>query len=113
MLLPAEFKVWLSSKPTDMRKAINGLSNIVVDKFNTNPQTGELFIFYNRKKDLIKILYWHYNGFCLFNKRLEKSSFKIPSKLSKTIIISKNQLGRLIEGLHFINKGDDNYDIFC
>lgn len=112
MLLPSDFKVWLSSEPTDMRKAINGLSNLVVSKLDSNPQNGELFIFYNRKRDLVKILYWHYNGFCLLAKRLEKSSFKIPLKLNNHISISKQQLSRLVEGLHFVNKAENTYDIY-
>ena len=112
MFLPHDFKVWLSSEPADMRKSINGLSFLVVENLKGNPQTGELFIFYNRKKDLIKVLYWHYNGFCLFHKRLEKSAFKIPRDLEGPLSLTEQQLSRLIEGLHFINKGENKYDIF-
>lgn len=112
MFLPGQFKIWLSREPSDMRKAINGLSLLVVQNFNKNPQDGDLFIFYNRKKDRVKILYWHYNGFALFHKRLEKHSFKIPQDSNCPDEITQQQLARLIEGLHFVNKSENKYDIF-
>ena len=112
MFLPTDFKVWLSHEPSDMRKAINGLSVLVAQNFSKNPQEGDLFVFYNRKRDLIKILYWHYNGFILLNKRLEQHAFKIPTDLSSISEITQQQLVRLIEGLHFVNKSENKYDIF-
>jgi transposase len=112
MILPSTFKVWLNCESTDMRKAINGLSFLVLEKFKNNPQNGDLFIFYNRKRILIKILYWHYNGFCLLQKRLEKSSFKIPMNLDDSITITEKQFFRLIEGLHFVNQSKEKYDVF-
>jgi transposase len=112
MILPNGFKIWLSNTPTDMRKAINGLSLLVVEQFNNSPQTGELFVFYNRRRDRIKILYWHYNGFCIFHKRLEKASFKIPDKLETAMTLTEHQINRLIEGLHFSNDLKNSYDVF-
>lgn len=104
MLFPDKFNIWLNREPTDMRKAIQGLSLLVVDNFKTSLQTGDMFIFYNKRKDKIKIIYWHYNGFCLLQKSLDKSAFKIPDDLDKDFCISKNQLLRLFDGLYFINK---------
>jgi transposase len=112
MILPGEFRVWLYKDVTDMRKAINGLSQIVVEHFETNLQDGDLYIFYNKARDRIKVLYWHYNGFCLLHKRLEEGRFKIPSKLGDNLLMNKKQMYRLLEGLHFIQKGDKVYDTF-
>lgn len=103
MLWDKDVKIWLYCQITDMRKSYNGLSQLVLDELRRSPDSGELFIFFNRVKDKVKILYWHYNGFCLLQKRLEKDSFKIPKDLNKSITLSSQQLYRLLEGLHFTN----------
>lgn len=112
MLLPSDFKVWVYKESTDMRKAINGLSQLVVEQFSANPQSGALYVFHNRAKDKLKILYWHYNGFCLLHKRLESGRFKFPTTSSEHLELSANQLYRLLEGLHFVNKSENEYDVF-
>lgn len=96
-----------------MRKAINGLSQYVVENFDINPQNGDLFIFYNRKKDRIKILYWHFNGFCCLQKRLEKGQFKIPEKIGDDkITLASHQLKALFEGLHFMTDKSFRFEVF-
>ena len=57
--------VHLSTEPVDMRKSINGLSALVADQLGLNPLNGQMFVFYNRCRDKIKILYWEPNGFCV------------------------------------------------
>lgn len=74
--LGAETKVYLAPGNTDMRKAINGLSITVQGILDLDPFSGHLFVFCNRAKTIIKILYWDRNGFCLWQKRLEKHKFK-------------------------------------
>jgi len=70
--------VHLATQAVDMRKSINGLSVLVTDQLALNPLNGQMFVFYNRHRDKIKILYWDKNGFCLWYKRLEKHRFHIP-----------------------------------
>jgi len=60
---------------TDMRKAVNGLSMLVADYLDLDVFTGNFFVFCNRARTIIKILYWERNGFCLWQKRLEKHRF--------------------------------------
>ena len=92
--------IYLSNKPTDMRKSIDGLSCLVLDSFNQNPHSENLYIFFNKSQDKIKILYWDRNGFTLHYKRLEKGKFKV--KLDKNIAkITENQLNWLLAGLDF------------
>jgi len=67
--------VHLATEPVDMRKSINGLSVLVADHLELSPLSGSLFVFYNKARDKIKILYWDRNGFCLWYKRLEKHRF--------------------------------------
>ena len=60
---------------TDMRKAINGLSIIATEQMEKDPLSGALFLFCNRYRRIMKALYWDRNGFCLWQKKLEKHRF--------------------------------------
>jgi len=76
MMLPREPKrVFLAVGSTDMRKSINGLSILVEQAMDLDPFNGDLFVFCNRRRNMIKILYWDHNGFALWHKRLEKHLF--------------------------------------
>ena len=66
------------------RQSINGLSVLVANNLELSPLSGSLFVFYNKARDKIKILYWDRNGFCLWYKRLEKHRFHIPAHISET-----------------------------
>ena len=96
MLFNPNINVWLYSKQTDMRKSINGLSIIVAGDMNKNPTSGEIFLFFNKANDKIKILYWDKIGFCLWYKRLEKGWLRIPRDKAH---ISYEQLRWLLDGL--------------
>lgn len=83
-----------------MRKSINGLSVLVVDVLEDDPLSSHLFVFCNRFKDKIKILYWHNNGFWLFYRRLEQQRFWWPGMGEQSAIeISNRELDWLLEGL--------------
>ncbi len=84
---------------TDMRKSINGLSILVEQAMDLNPFSGDLFVFCNRFRTIVKILYWHRNGFCLWHKRLEKDRFKWPQSVEEVITIDQHQLQWLLSGL--------------
>jgi transposase len=60
-------QVYLATGSTDMRKSIDSLSILVADRLDLDPFSGYLFCFCNRKKDMVKILYWDRNGFCLWH----------------------------------------------
>ena len=70
--------ILLCKTPCDMRKSINGLSQLNASEFGYNPSDGRLYVFANKGRDKLKILYWDKNGFCLWYKRLEKAHFKLP-----------------------------------
>ncbi len=101
MRLSFSGKVYLAAGCTDMRKAINGLSMLVEQAMDLDPFSGDLFVFCNRKRTIVKILYWDHNGFCLWHKRLEKHRFKWPQNGTDTVVISSDQLGWLLSGLDF------------
>jgi transposase len=67
--------------PVDMRKSIDGLAAIVELELERSPFAPALFVFCNRQRDKVKLLYWERNGFVLWYKRLEKQRFKWPKRL--------------------------------
>lgn len=92
-------KVYIALGATDMRKSINGLSLLVEEQFELDLFTGNLFAFCNRRRDIVKILYWADNGFCVWMKRLEEDVFRWPDSEEEVLEISKEALGWLLHGL--------------
>ena len=91
--------VYLACGRTDMRKSINGLSAIVESSFNLNPFDGALFVFCNRNRDRLKILYWDGDGFWLYFKRLEKGRFRWPAASEEaTMTLTGEELAILLGG---------------
>jgi len=92
-------QVYLCVKPVDFRKSITGLSLIVEQSLQLNPFEAALFVFINRRREKIKILYWEKNGFCLWYKSLQKERFKWPSGITTdTITLNGEQLNWLLDG---------------
>ncbi|MHC4537170.1 MAG: IS66 family insertion sequence element accessory protein TnpB, partial [Planctomycetota bacterium] len=70
--------IYLCTRPTDMRKAYDGLSSEVVQYMGHEPTSGNFFVFINKQRNRMKILYWERHGFWLFCKRLEAGRFQMP-----------------------------------
>ena len=95
-------ELYLCTTSVDMRKSVNGLSALIVDEFSESPQSGDLFIFYNRARSRVKIIWWDRNGFVIYYKRLERCKFKIPFDLSEVpLMLNPLQLSWLLAGLDF------------
>jgi transposase len=102
MMLPHHpNRVFLAVGTTDMRKSINGLSVLVERAMGHNPFKGDLFVFCNRRRNMIKILYWDKNGFALWHKRLEKHRFHWPTTTDAVISLSAKELEWLLAGLDY------------
>jgi len=92
-------KVFIHREPVDMRKAINGLSEIVQSSGVGNLMEPHLFVFSGRRRNTIKILYFDKSGFCLWQKRLEVDKFPWPKKLTESVVtVTAEQLSWLLEG---------------
>ena len=75
--------VYLCRESVDFRKSINGLSALIEQELELNPFGSALYVFINRQRNKLKVLYWHRNGFCLWLKRLEAEKFawlRIPDQ---------------------------------
>jgi transposase len=101
MIPQNSMRVYLALGRTDMRKAINGLSVLVEQAMGLDPFCGDLFVFCNRRRNIIKILYWDENGFCLWYKRLEEHRFQWPKLPEQVLTINRKQLNWLLAGLDF------------
>jgi transposase len=97
----SEVRIFVKPGITDMRKQINGLSIIVEEELKINLFNKNLFIFCNRNKKRLKILYWDKNGFCLWLKRLEKDKFPWPKNEEEAKEISFDELKMLLDGINF------------
>ncbi len=94
-------RVFLAAGSTDMRKSINGLSVLVEQAMDLDPFAGDLFVFCNRRCNMLKILYWDHNGFALWYKRLEKHRFRWPTTTGQIVSLSSKELEWLLAGLDY------------
>lgn len=102
LTISADTKIYVYSEHTDMRRSIDGLAVMLADTYKLNQQTGDLFIFTNKSKNKIKLLFWDKNGFVLYYKKLERGRFNYSRYIKdQTIIISGKQLQALLMGLDF------------
>lgn len=92
-------QVYLCRIPADFRKSIDGLSTLVEQALELNPFASALYVFINRGRNKIKVLYWHRNGFCLWYKRLEADKFAWPKEGDAiTHTVSMQEFEWLLEG---------------
>ena len=104
-------EVFLHRDVVDFRKSINGLTGIVENELEMDAYTGTLFVFCNKAKDKLKILYWDKTGFALWYKRLEKQTFKWPSKVSSQAFeLTEQQLTWLLSGYAVIGHTPLHYE---
>lgn len=95
------FNVYLRPGRTDMRKSFNGLTGIIQNEISMDPYSRSLFVFCNRKSNLLKILYWDRNGFCIWQKRLERDRFPWPQDEKDVLEVTPEQLNWLLNGIDF------------
>ncbi len=92
-------QVWISCRPTDMRKGFNGLAAEVKEVLSADPFSGHLFVFRGKRGDYIKVLHWDGSGLCLFSKRLENGRFVWPRVINERLLLTSSQLALLIDGM--------------
>lgn len=96
-------KIYLHRDAVDFRKSINGLVCIVEMQMKLSPFDDALFMFCNKNKDKLKIIYWDKTGFALWYKRLDKNRFKWPSKIVDThLTLSSQQFEWLLDGFDIV-----------
>lgn len=99
--IPPNVRVYLCTKATDMRKGFDGLHAMVLQVFQRDPLDGHLFLFVNRRRDRLKVLWWDRDGMALFYKRLEAGTYQLPtaSDDAEGIEIDATDLAILLSGI--------------
>lgn len=101
--LSAQTRVYLAKAATDMRKSFRGLLTLTECILQQQPASGHLFVFLNRRRDLMKILYWDGSGYCIWYKRLECGRFQLPAALAgaepRGLELSSAQLSLILQGI--------------
>jgi len=97
-------KIFVYTKPTDMRKGIHGLSGLVRESFNADPTDGSLFVFINRRHDRLKILFFAEGGFWLYYRVLEAGTFEPLKGCDEQDVIEMDgtELAMLLSGVSLI-----------
>lgn len=97
--LPPGLKIFIATKPLDMRKSFDAMAAIVSSQFKKDVFAGHLFVFSNRQGSRIKLFYWDRNGYCCWYKRLEQGVFRLPKVPGELFTISSGELSLLLEGI--------------
>jgi transposase len=97
--LPTSVRIWLATRPTDLRKSFDSLAEVVRQQLRGDPLSGQLFVFRNKRADRIKLLYWDEDGFVLIYKRLEAGTFRFPPAAHDGVEIRAADLQLLLDGI--------------
>ena len=100
--MPPSVRVFVARGVTDMRKSFDSLAALVCDVIAEDPQSGHLFVFVNRRRNRVKILWWDRSGYCLLSKRLEHGQFHVYDRAegkSGGYELSASDLALLLEGI--------------
>lgn len=95
MLIGAGTKVYVAEGAIDTRKSIDGLALLAHESLPVSPLSGALFVFFNRGRDKVKLLWWDRHGFWLAYKRLERGRFRLPAAPQLTL----SDLTLVLEGI--------------
>ena len=95
-------EIYVCLQPTDMRKSFDSLAECVSKVIRQDPLSGHLFVFINKRRSMIKILFWDRTGYCQYYKRLESGKITLPrmnDSERSSIIISDEQLRLILDGI--------------
>lgn len=101
--LPFTFEFYFYSKAVDMRKSFNGLYLLILDMITIETLPGKMFIFLNKKRNKLKVLYWDKDGFAIWYKSLQKGLFEFPSCDEKYLEINAETLQQIFYGFDLKN----------
>ena len=76
--LPLSVRIFVYTGITDMRRSFDRLARMVEEHLEQNPESGHLYLFFNRRRDCVKMLLWEGDGFVIWYKRLELGTFAVP-----------------------------------
>lgn len=103
-MLPSTLRVFVATRPIDLRISFDRLAGIVRDQFGDDPRSGALFFFTNKASDRCKILFFDQTGYCLLYKRLDAGTFQLPvpkNSADAGVSLESEAFARLLEGVAY------------
>lgn len=97
-----QVRIFVCREAVDMRKSFDGLSGVVIDIVDQDPQSGHLFIFFNRRRSMMKALVWESSGYWVLSRRLEGGRFQVFDRASgdaNSFELSSSELALLLDGI--------------
>lgn len=102
MMWSSSVKIYVSTTPLDMRKSFDGLAMATRSVLQSDPMSGHLFVFFNKRADLMKALWWSKGGFSLYSKRLERGKFRFLKAIdgeTKRVEVDATELAMILDGI--------------
>lgn len=106
-MIPAGVQIFLALEPIDLRWSFERLSGVVQETIGYDARSGALFVFYGRRKDALKILFFDGSGMAIFYKRFDRSVVRIPTELppeTRRVELDDAALEALIDGIELEEK---------
>jgi|ERR1035438_118126 transposase len=106
LTLPPGVRVFVATERVDGRKGMDGLSVLVRSRFDEDPLSGTMFVFFSRRADRVRVIYWDRDGYVLLTKRLEKGTYRPPWEAKEgRVIIEAAELLLVLEGIELRDAG--------
>jgi transposase len=110
LVIPAGVEVFVGLDPIDLRWGFDRLSGIVAERIGRDARSGALFVFFGKRRDAMKVLFFDRSGLCLFYKRLDAGTFRVPQPQEgqgeATVTIDEGALEDLLDGIDLESKPD-------
>ncbi len=106
LTLPPSVRIFVCLAPADLRRSLDGLAAMTREILREDPLSGHLFVFFNRRRDRTKILFWDRSGLCLYYKRLEKGVFRLSAlerSQRRQAEVEAAELTLILEGFELSN----------
>jgi transposase len=100
-MIPHGVEVFVGVEPIDLRWGFDRLAGIVAERIGRQPRSGALFVFFGRRKHALKVLFYDGSGLCLFYKRLDRGTFRLPiaPEGASSIVLEERALDDLLDGI--------------
>ncbi len=105
LMLPPSVRVYVATAPCDVRKSFDGLSALVTHSLGHDPLAGHLYVFFNRRRDQARILFWDRTGYAVYAKRLSRGCFhfaRAPAPDATHIEVEAAELALMLEGIELV-----------
>ena len=100
-MIPRGVEIFVGVEPIDLRWSFDRLSGIATERVGREARSGALFVFFGKRRDAIKLLFFDGSGLCLFYKRLDKGTFRLPEIAddATSIMVDERALDDLLDGI--------------